>query len=141
MKLLLVFLVFFVSYLSARAEELENDKKPDPAMIKQFLGLCQKNVGASDSDVEEIANGSKPTTPKGKCLLACFAEPMLNDDGSLSRDKMTIVMEMVDEEKKEKLEKLADACSDKVFDTEACENAFQIWSCFEDAAMKAMESE
>jgi PBP/GOBP family len=69
MKSFTVFLVLAVT-LCAVIEQSSCSKE----LIKLLGKKCIKDENASEDDVDLLSEGKLPTTPEGKCFMACMAE-------------------------------------------------------------------
>lgn len=69
MKSFTVFLVLAVT-LCAVIEQSSGSKE----LIKLLGKKCIKDENASEDDVDLLSEGKLPTTPEGKCFMACMAE-------------------------------------------------------------------
>lgn len=64
------------------------------ALEKRLIGDCKEKENATDDDVKTVMDRTLPTTPTGKCLLACVHETVgvvrINIDELLWRDPLKI---------------------------------------------------
>lgn len=107
-------------------------------LIKKKSKTCQTSEKASDKDVDDFAAGTAPSTPEGKCLIACMGKQYsVIKDNKISKAGFVSVVSLMgtDAEKKKLAGEVADACIE-ITDADRCESAYKIWKCVEDEAEK-----
>lgn len=134
MKFLVVFCAVFLVCAALDAEKEKVGKKA----VKLLAKKCQDSSGASEDDMENLAEGSLPITPEGKCLLACFSKEfsLIKEDGSLSQKSFAMIadfiMEKENDEAKAAVKELGVTCQGPFDKEDDCENSYLIFKCFDD---------
>nr|WKF45142.1 odorant-binding protein 9 [Podabrus annulatus] len=103
--------------------------------FKKAAITCKGEVGATDADVQTMKANEIPTTPTGKCFVACVYNKLnfMTEDGKFKKDVAYEFIEKlkdIDTELYGKFTKMADTCFDEVVETsDACETATNMLAC------------
>lgn len=102
--LIIVSTVLMVNYVNAGM-----DKEQAQEMFKGMAQECKESQGASDDEVNLMAEGKYPETRPGKCLAACLQKQfgVVKDEKKLDFDGFMAVAKMGLEDDKDKI-KLAE---------------------------------
>lgn len=121
-------------FVSTKALSLEERK----AFHKKLIEGCQPKEGASDSDVNTLLNRDIPTTPAGKCLIACSYEAVgLLADGKFSQETAIEIAKTTYEGSEKALALVKDLgpnCGSITGDR--CEMAAKLMECMQETARK-----
>lgn len=96
---------------------------------------CAGKEGASDADVQEIFAHKKPSSPAGRCTLACAGETVgLVKENKLDLEAGVALAAKIDASKTDLAREIGSACVD-VTDGDRCEAAMKILHCLKDSAI------
>nr|BAD83398.1 CRLBP homologous protein [Phormia regina] len=113
------------------------DKKAAIAAFLAKMDDCKAEVGASDSDVEELVGKKPSSTMEGKCLRYCLMKKyeVMDDNGKFVKDiALTHAQKYTDgsEERMKTATEIIDTCSNLEVADDNCEAAEQYGKCFKE---------
>ncbi|KAM7349265.1 general odorant-binding protein 28a-like [Cochliomyia hominivorax] len=116
------------------------DKQAAIAAFMSKMDDCKSEVGASDSDIEELVGKKPSSTKEGKCLRYCLMQKyeVMDDKGKFVKDvALTHAHKYTDgsEERMKIAEEIIDTCNGLEVSDDKCEAAEQYGKCFKDQAM------
>ncbi|XP_037808796.1 general odorant-binding protein 28a-like [Lucilia sericata] len=108
------------------------------AMIKFMTNLeeCKEEVGAQDSDFEEMVAKKPASTMEGKCLRSCIMKKcgVMDGNGKFDKDAAIAKAEQMTDGAEDKMKiahEIIDACSGIEVSDDECEAAEQYGECFQ----------
>ncbi|XP_065365184.1 general odorant-binding protein 28a-like [Calliphora vicina] len=116
------------------------DKKAAVAAFMVKMDDCKAEVGAKDSDVEELVAKKPSSTMEGKCLRSCLMKKyeVMDNNGKFVKDvAVTHAHKYTDgsDERMKIAHEIIDACSSIAVADDHCEAAEQYGKCFKEQAM------
>ncbi|CAO1399709.1 unnamed protein product [Diamesa hyperborea] len=134
------FLVILSTVLMVNYVHAGMDKEQAQEMFKGMAQECKDSQGATDQEVNDMAEGKYPETRTGKCLAACLQKQfgVVKDEKKLDFDGFMAVAKMGLEEDPDKMklaEEIAREC-ETITDPDECELAMKIGKCLEAGAKK-----
>ncbi|KAM7347923.1 general odorant-binding protein 28a-like isoform 2-T3 [Cochliomyia hominivorax] len=101
---------------------------------------CKDEVGAKDTDVEELVGKKPASSMEGKCLRACLMKrfEVMDNNGKFVKDVATSHAEKYtdgDADKMKIAHEIIDACSGIEVSDDHCEAAEQYGKCFKDESI------
>ncbi|XP_023303589.2 general odorant-binding protein 28a-like [Lucilia cuprina] len=98
------------------------------------LKECKEEVGAQDSDFEEMVSNKPASTKEGKCLRSCIMKKcgLMDGNGKFDKDAAIAKAEQVTggaEDKMKIAHEIIDACSGIEVSDDECEAAEQYGEC------------
>ncbi|KNC26762.1 Pheromone-binding protein-related protein 5 [Lucilia cuprina] len=115
------------------------DKKAAVQAFMAKMDDCKAEVGAKDSDVEELVGKKAASTMEGKCLRSCLMKKyeVMDNNGKFLKDvALTHAHKYTDgsEERMKIAHEIIDNCSSIDVSDDHCEAAEQYGKCFSDQA-------
>ncbi|EDS30813.1 Odorant-binding protein 56e [Culex quinquefasciatus] len=108
-------------------------------MLKLAAGNCKSSEGATDADVDNLAEGRLPETQVQKCLYACLQKQFgISDGKKFSKQgflKRSNVLVGSGDANKRKAQEIADEC-DGTANDDRCQLGADIAKCIRDGLIK-----
>ncbi|XP_037036887.1 general odorant-binding protein 28a-like [Bradysia coprophila] len=120
--------LLLVCAIAVHAKPLSEEERQ--AMFIDIVTNCKAQEGASDSDIQEMANHQPPSTHAGQCLNACTMEAVgIMKDGRLSLEGSIKVGEMTGDAARIKNVELVSRECESTVGSDRCDTALQIALC------------